>query len=410
MVSSREVKVGAFVLAGLSVVALVIFMIGEERRAFASKENYYTVFNDVQGLRRGSPVRMGGVDIGSVAEVSYGENSKDTRIYVELTVVATEARRIRADSVASIAGKGLLGDKMIVLSVGDPEKPKLPAGATIRSESSDDMGEMIAKLGQISVKVEKVVGNLERTTDSLADAKFHDDLKASLNSLSRILASVERGEGYVGKLVTDPAEARRVSDTLQNLQQVTSNLEQTTAQVNQVLARVQSGPGLAHEVVYGEEGSKVTSQFGQAAEELGLTLKGIREGKGIARGLLFGDGSSEEFARDLSEVSEDLKAIVADLRAGKGTLGALLVDPSVYEDLKLVLGNVQRNKALRALVRYSIRQDGGTPRVEDPDPTPPAAEAPAAARATQAPLESRGSATLGGSLETDARTGESAGD
>ena len=38
-------------------------------------------------------------------------------------------------------------------------------------------------------------------------------------------------------------------------------------------------------------------------------------------------------------------------------LGALLVDPSVYEDMKAVLGNVQRNDVLRALVRYSIRQD-----------------------------------------------------
>ena len=56
-------------------------------------------------------------------------------------------------------------------------------------------------------------------------------------------------------------------------------------------------------------------------------------------------------------MSDDLRQIVADLRAGKGTLGALLVDPSVYEDLKMVLGNVERNKALRALVRYSIRRD-----------------------------------------------------
>jgi phospholipid/cholesterol/gamma-HCH transport system substrate-binding protein len=45
------------------------------------------------------------------------------------------------------------------------------------------------------------------------------------------------------------------------------------------------------------------------------------------------------------------------VRAGKGTVGALLVDPSVYEDLKMVLGNVERNRALRALVRYSIKKD-----------------------------------------------------
>jgi phospholipid/cholesterol/gamma-HCH transport system substrate-binding protein len=53
----------------------------------------------------------------------------------------------------------------------------------------------------------------------------------------------------------------------------------------------------------------------------------------------------------------------------------LLVDPSVYEDLKVVLGNVERNKALRALVRYSIRRDGAQPGVEVRDPAPNAAGA-----------------------------------
>ncbi len=49
------------------------------------------------------------------------------------------------------------------------------------------------------------------------------------------------------------------------------------------------------------------------------------------------------------------------MKAGKGTIGALLVDPSVYEDIKALVGNVERNQVLRALVRYSIKQEDGTP-------------------------------------------------
>jgi hypothetical protein len=55
-------------------------------------------------------------------------------------------------------------------------------------------------------------------------------------------------------------------------------------------------------------------------------------------------------------------------------VGALLVDPSVYEDLKAVLGNVERNDVLRALVRYSIKQDEKKPPVEV---SAPSAGAPA---------------------------------
>jgi phospholipid/cholesterol/gamma-HCH transport system substrate-binding protein len=69
---------------------------------------------------------------------------------------------------------------------------------------------------------------------------------------------------------------------------------------------------------------------------------------------------------NLSKMSDDLRSIVADMRAGKGTIGALLVDPSVYEDVKSAVGNVERNQVLRALVRYSIRADEQRPKVETP--------------------------------------------
>ena len=78
--------------------------------------------------------------------------------------------------------------------------------------------------------------------------------------------------------------------------------------------------------------------------------------------------------KNVDAMSDDLRAIVANLRAGKGTLGALLVDPSIYEDIKSLVGNVERNQVLRALVRYSIKQDElkapppPAPTVTDPRP------------------------------------------
>ena len=122
----------------------------------------------------------------------------------------------------------------------------------------------------------------------------------------------------------------------------------------------------------------------EAREVLGLarTLKGIREGNGPAKSLIYGDDKSQELMGNLNAMSKDLRQIVAGVRAGKGTVGALLVDPSVYEDIKMVLGNVDRNKAVRALVRYSIKQDETRPKVEVKDPAPPAAK-PANASAAQ---------------------------
>jgi phospholipid/cholesterol/gamma-HCH transport system substrate-binding protein len=168
MATSREFKVGAFALAGLSVVGLVVFMIGEERKLFESKLEYNAQFSEVQGLRRGSPVRMGGVDIGAVTEVAYGQSENDRQIHVKMDVVRDESRRIRQDSVATIEGKGLLGDKMIVVTVGNQKLPQIQPGGLIPSKEGDDVAALMGKLGTITGQVEKVVGNLERTTDSLA--------------------------------------------------------------------------------------------------------------------------------------------------------------------------------------------------------------------------------------------------
>ena len=368
MATSTEFKVGAFTLAGLSVVGLVVFMIGEERKLFETKLEYGAKFEEVQGLRRGSPVRMGGVDIGTVTDVGYGVAADDKHIQVKMSVVKDESRRIRQDSVASIENKGLLGDKMIVITVGNPKLPQIPVGGEVTSKEGDDMTALMGKLGSITGQVEKVVGNLERTTNSLADEKLQGNLKSSVESMNGILKSVDGGDGYVGKLIKSPEESERLSHVMQNLDAATTQLNKTTASINASLGRVEHGPGLAHEVLYGEESSKAVSQFGGAADELRLTLKGIREGNGIAHGVIYGDEGSAQVMNNLNQMSGDLKQIVADMKAGKGTLGALLVDPSVYEDLKIVLGNVERNKALRALVRYSIRRDGTQPGVEVRDP------------------------------------------
>src|SRR6478752_1418250 len=382
MVSSKDVKVGAFVLAGLTAIGAVIFLIGDERQLFNSKAKYSAEFEDVQGLRRGSPVRMGGVDIGTVVAVDYAAAANDKNIHVRMSIALDDARRIRKDSVATIEGKGLLGDKMIIVTVGSLGQPQLPDGSEIPSRAAEDMSKLIGRISNISGQVEKVVNNLERATSSLSDEKLQGDVRNSLASLAHILESVDRGDGYVGKLLHDPAEAARLSQLVSNLQQTSAELTRTTQGVNQILARVNSGPGFAHEVVYGEDGAKTIAKVGVVAEELGTTLKGIREGNGLARSIIYGDDSSQAMMSNLNQASADFRQVVSDMRAGKGTLGALLVDPSVYEDLKLMLGNVERNRALRALVRYSIKRDEQSPALEVHDPDPTKAAPPAEAVGT----------------------------
>ena len=389
MALSREVKVGAFVFAGLAVAGLVIFLIGDERHAFESKERYYAVFEDVQGLSRGSPVRMGGVDIGFVGGVGYAGDPKDSRLHVSMDIVKEEARRIRVDSTATISNKGLLGDKMVVVSVGSQDKAPLPPESEIKSVPPTDFGAIADRLGAISEKADAVMTNLQHTTDTFADPGVRQDLADAVHSLGHILKTVDTSDGYVGRLLKDPAEANRLSESVRNLDQATAQLDHLLAGLNVTVARVNGGPGFAHDVLYGEGPTNTVSQIGHAADELATTLEGERKGNGIAHSLLYGDDATQQLVGDLNAIAHDARGIVDGIKAGRGTLGALAVDPSVYEDIKMLLGNVQRNKTLRALVRYSIERDEkvAPAKVTDVD-GPPAAAAPAP----------RGGAATGGAL------------
>src|SRR6188474_1203559 len=117
MVSSKDVKVGAFVLAGLTAMGAVIFLIGDERQLFRSKTAYSTAFEDIHG---------------------------------RLSISVDDARRIRKDSVATIEGKGLLGDKMIVVTVGTPGQAQLPEGSAIPSRPAEDFSKLMGRLSNIS--------------------------------------------------------------------------------------------------------------------------------------------------------------------------------------------------------------------------------------------------------------------
>jgi len=356
---------------------LVVFLIGDERGVFKSTDTYTARFSDVQGLKRGSPVRMGGLDIGTVDEVAYPEDPSDARPFVRMTIHREQAPRIRDDSVATIENRGLLGDKMVQISAGDMALPVVPVGGEVRSRDPQDLADMLKKVTSLGDKAEGVMINLEKTTGTFAEPKFQEDMKTGMRSLSGILESVDKQEGYIGKLMSDPAEAAKISRMLSNLERTTASLDRLVGGLNKAVDRVNHGPGLVHDLVYGGGPPETLAKFGDAAGEVSLALRGIREGNGMAHTLMYGgSGPQQDAVSNLNAMSADLRKVIADLRAGRGTLGALLVDPSVYEDLKMLLGNVQRNQVLRALVRYSIRQDEVSPTVVNPDA---AAGKPAAA-------------------------------
>jgi phospholipid/cholesterol/gamma-HCH transport system substrate-binding protein len=366
MAFGREIKVGIFVFAGIIVLGIVVFLIGDERRLFVRRVDLHTSFSTVQGLKEGAPVRMDGVDVGQVTWVGHSDDPTDARIHVKMRTARSEALRLRTDARARISNKGMLGDKMLELDPGSgPFRPL--SDEPLPGVDPTDFTNVFNDVGSITQKTDSVLGNLERVSGSLADDKLHSDMKSTMQSVTIIMKHLAEGDGYAHKLLADPAEAQKLSRMLANFEKTSSELALAAAEIRQLTARINKGPGFAHELIYSDAGSQTLSQFGNAAGEVALTLKGVREGNGLAKGVLYGDSEQQQIIGNLNTMSRDMRDIVAGMKAGKGTFGALLVDPSVYEDVKMILGNVQRNDVMRALVRYSIKQDEKKPAAEVKD-------------------------------------------
>ena len=146
---------------------------------------YHARFNDVVGLRSGSAVRMGGIDVGSVSDVVARRQGRRPKIYVTIVRRARTRRAACApDTVARVVNKGLLGDKMIDLSGGDPRRPPPPDDSFIASEEDpSDMGKAIEKIDDVAKKADLTMDAIKRTSEQLADPQMTEDIKGSVKSL-----------------------------------------------------------------------------------------------------------------------------------------------------------------------------------------------------------------------------------
>jgi ABC-type transporter Mla subunit MlaD len=135
--SALQLRVGAFVLASLLVFVGLVYMLGRSAGLFERQYRLVASFSQIGGLIQGATVRLAGVPVGRVGTVRLPEAGSN-KVQVDLLIARRVQDRIRADSVARIETLGLLGDKIIDVSLGSPSAAVLPDGAELRTEEPFD--------------------------------------------------------------------------------------------------------------------------------------------------------------------------------------------------------------------------------------------------------------------------------
>ncbi|MCB0330476.1 MAG: MCE family protein [Bdellovibrionales bacterium] len=351
MKRDRETQAGMFVVLSLALIAITIFALGREKQVFASKELFFTSFTDVKGLKEGAPIRLGGITIGRVSEIGFAEDLKDTAVYLTLEVNEEYLSRIRSDSKASIASQGLLGDRFLSISSGTTPQ-LIPPGGTLGSQDTGDISDILNTAAQVAQNV----ASLSETLDTvIGDFNEHstDNLRETLANIKEISTALKDGDGLVHRLIFSKEDGDRMLD----------DVEAAFKSVKTILGEIEKGDGLLHNLVYESASADITENFSKAANNLSQASKTltevvteVRDGDGMLHGIIYGDNKTSmgEFSAKLGRILDSLEEATTSLARGSGTLGALLMDPTLYDNFVEVTDDAKRSFLLRSAIRSTL--------------------------------------------------------
>jgi phospholipid/cholesterol/gamma-HCH transport system substrate-binding protein len=335
-----------------------VLAISKESRMFVRKNAYWSRFENTSGLVPGSPVRLVGVQIGTVDEITFPSDLSEIRIKVTFKVDRAFAPRLRTGTVAYLKSLSYLSqDKYIELTPGDPAQPVLPPGEFIpsgrstweetleRSQSiADDIKEITASLRDVLVAMNSGEGVFH---DMIHDPQFGRqgvaDLEGSLSSLRRILERMDRGEGLAGAMLADGVFARRQLD----------NLDASLGHMRSLLERFDNPEGTVAQLTDPQgKANRILDRLDQGAEAMSRAAKQVGEGQGVVGRLVNDKEYADRLLEKVDAAAGHIRSIMRKIDAGEGSIGGMVNDPDIYEGLRDIVAGIQKSKVGKGMLRH----------------------------------------------------------
>lgn len=385
----RKLRVGVFVLIGVAAFLGMIYALGARARLFEPRFTVSAEFTEVGGLVEGATVRLAGVQIGRVSDVRL-PSQPGGKVRVDMTIARRFGDRVRKDSVARIETQGLLGDRLVEISVGTAAAPPVQPNQLLASTDPFDIGRMMSESGQVVKSIATLADSLRETARTLNQSKLIEDAAATVQSarkvtdqVGRIVGEVERGKGWAHVLVyEEPVALRRVNELVTATQSLLDRVQRGEGAVG-VLTSEQSTASAKRLVAAMDRLSRVVEQpsaedgvlpallfdpkYRPVLDDLRVVARNLRDvsdrlagGRGTLGALVKdepADGGIRQASQDLQAAIANLKEITGRIKDGEGTVGALIADPTIYERLVTILDGAQRSFLLRGLLR-TLGRDG----------------------------------------------------
>ena len=216
---SKEVKVGI-----IGIVGLVFFYLGSNFLKgidfFSPVNNYYAVYENVDGLIVANPVIVNGYTVGRVSNIRILQN-QENRILVTMDI--DEDLIIGNNSKATLSSNDFLGSKAIILSIGDINEP-ISDGDTISAEIDGGLSELLEKATPITDNLGITISRLNDILSSLRGSG--DMITTTLDNLNDVLSNTNN--------LIESNEST-ITNTLDNLNNLTTDLSQKLEDINPII-------------------------------------------------------------------------------------------------------------------------------------------------------------------------------
>ena len=378
-----KLRVGVFVIVAVLAFLGTIYALGARARLFESRYTVYAEFSHVAGLAEGATVRLAGVQIGRVTDINLPPDPGG-KVRVAMSISTHVANRIRKDSMARIVTQGLLGDKIVEITVGTTAAPPVARGEAIASRDPFEISDAIAQSADTIKGITGLADALRKTAESLNQSGLIEDASVTVKAargltdrVTRIVDQIEKGRGWAHALLyEEPVALRRVNDSLASLQALLDRVERgegaagvlmsprSTDAANRLVAlmdrigRLGSEPraddGVLPALLFDPKYRAILDDVRETAHSLRVVSERVLGGRGTLGSLVkdeADDGGLRLAIQDLRAALGNMKEITDKINEGEGTLGALIADPTVYDKLVSILEGAQRSSILRLLIR-----------------------------------------------------------
>lgn len=291
--TSHRIRLGIFIISGLILLIVGLYLIGSNRNIFGRNITLYTTFYNISGLQVGNNVRFSGIDVGTVKKL---EIVNDTTVKVTMQMDETLTRFIRINSVASIGTDGLMGNKLINIDPGTQDAQQINDGTTIPSSKGVDTEQMLRTLNQTNQNVSMI----------------SDDLRI-------LTGNINKSRGTLYTVLMDTTLAYSLKHTLTNIEVISNNLGNFTSELSAVVKGVQDGQGTLGGLL--NDSSSISKSFKNSLVQI------------------------EESSKNLNSITLELKTAMDKINSGQGPAGVLANDQVAAEHLKRTLANLDSSSA-----------------------------------------------------------------